>query len=214
MLWSTTGARVRRYSMSATWHCRGTCAVLERLGGDILSPGAKEKSQQDGRRGKTVFRIKAHTHQRCSESWNKPVCTPGPRAQQRLKQNCVWVSPVAVQVRSGLPRGQGLWMQQTSVWHKPFWRRSPLTHHRAARTYTRLGNKLWEGTNRTLCAPGPRRKEQWPHKRLTQTSPWVSRSLWQRCGSAVACWGLEALIVAARAWIFWGRLPLSSLPPP
>ena len=24
-------------------------------------------------------------------------------------------------------QGQGLWVQQTWVWHKPFWRRSPLT---------------------------------------------------------------------------------------
>ena len=31
------------------------------------------------------------------------------------------------------------------------------------------GNRLLEGTNKTLCAPGPRRKEQWPHKRLSQT---------------------------------------------
>ena len=40
---------------------------------------------------------------------------------------------------------------------------------------------------RLLCTLGPRRKEQWPHKRLTQTCPWVSRSLRQRRGSAVAC---------------------------
>ena len=49
------------------------------------------------------------------------------------------------------------------------------------------GNRLSEGTNRNLCTPGPRRKEQWPHRRLTQTSPWESRSPWQQCGSAVAC---------------------------
>ena len=48
------------------------------------------------------------------------------------------------------------------------------------------GNRLWEGKNKTLCTPGPSRKEQWPHKRLTQTCPWVSRSLWQRCGSVLA----------------------------
>ena len=48
--------------------------------------------------------------------------------------------------------------------------------------------RLLEGTNKTLCKPGPRRKEQWPHKRLTpQTCPWVSRSLWQRHGLVVAC---------------------------
>ena len=31
------------------------------------------------------------------------------------------------------------------------------------------GNRLLEGTNRTLYTPGPRRKEQRPYKRLTQT---------------------------------------------
>ena len=44
-----------------------------------------------------------------------------------------------------------------------------------------------EGTNSTSCTQGPRRKEQWPHKRLTQTCPWVCRSLWWRHGSVVAC---------------------------
>ena len=79
-------------------------------------------------------------------------------------------------------RGQGLWVQQTWVWHKPSWRRSPLTHHRAARTNT----GLLKGKNKSLCAPGPRRKELWPHRRLTQTCPGVSRSLWWRQGSVVA----------------------------
>ena len=51
------------------------------------------------------------------------------------------------------------------------------------------GNRLWEGTNKSFCAPGPSRKEQWPHKRLTQTCPWVFRSLWQRHRSVVACCG-------------------------
>ena len=49
------------------------------------------------------------------------------------------------------------------------------------------GNRLLEGTNKTLWAPGPRRKRQWPHGRLTQASLWVSRSLWRRCGLEVAC---------------------------
>ena len=47
-------------------------------------------------------------------------------------------------------------------------------------------NTLLEGTYKTLWASGPRRKEQEPHKRLTQTCPWVSRSLQQRRGWAVA----------------------------
>ena len=33
------------------------------------------------------------------------------------------------------------------------------------------GSRLWEDTDKTFCTPGPRRKEQGPHKRLTQTCP-------------------------------------------
>ena len=81
------------------------------------------------------------------QSWLQPVlhsCLAFHKmysVPQRLRQNCVSVSPVEVQVSSGLPQGQGLWVQQTWVWHKPSWRRSPLTHHRAARTYTGLGKQ-------------------------------------------------------------------------
>ena len=37
------------------------------------------------------------------------------------------VSPVKVWVSTGLPQGQGFWVQQNWVWQKPSWRRSPLT---------------------------------------------------------------------------------------
>ena len=44
---------------------------------DTPCPRAKEKAQQDGRRGEVAFRIKPHTHQRCSEGSNKTLCAPG-----------------------------------------------------------------------------------------------------------------------------------------
>ena len=34
------------------------------------------------------------------------------------------------------------------------------------------GNRILEGTNKTLGTPGPGRKEHRPHKRLTQTCVW------------------------------------------
>ena len=40
---------------------------------------AKEKPQQDGKRGEIVFRIKPHTCQRWLEGSNKTLCAPGPR---------------------------------------------------------------------------------------------------------------------------------------
>ena len=49
------------------------------------------------------------------------------------------------------------------------------------------GNRLLEGTNKTLCALGARRKGQRSHKRLIQACPLVSGSLWQRRGSTMAC---------------------------
>ena len=88
---------------------------------------AKEKPQQDGRRDKIMFRIKHLTYQRQSEGSNKPCVHQDPETPQKLGQNCVWVSPAKVRVSSGLPQGQRLWVQKTWLWHKPSWRRSPLT---------------------------------------------------------------------------------------
>ena len=44
---------------------------------DTPSPTAREKPQQDCRRGKIAFKIKSHTHQRHSEGSNRTLCTPG-----------------------------------------------------------------------------------------------------------------------------------------
>ena len=54
---------------------------------------------------------------RDSGSSNKPCAHQDPETPQRLRQNCVfWVSPAVGRVSSGLL--QGLWVQQTWVWHK------------------------------------------------------------------------------------------------
>ena len=97
---------------------------------------------------------------------------------------------VGVQVSSRLPQGQGLWVQQTWVRHKPSWRRLPLIPPWSCQNLHRTGEiDSWRAQTEpwTQSAPGPRRKEQWPHKRLTQTCPGVSRSLQWRRGLVVAC---------------------------
>ena len=73
---------------------------------------------------KFEFRIKPCFCQRCSEGSNKPCAHQDPGTPQRLRQNCVWASPVEVRVGSGLSQGQRLWVW---VWHKSSWRRSSLT---------------------------------------------------------------------------------------
>ena len=75
--------------------------------------------------------------------------------------------------------------------------------------------RLLEGTNKTLCLPGPRRKEQWPHKRLSQTCLCVLESLWQRRGWTVTYQALTAAVLGGpTCWYksFWMRLLLLSLP--
>ena len=84
----------------------------------------KGETQQDARRGEFVFRINPHSCQRHSEGSNKPCVHQDPGTPQILRQNCVWASPVEVQVSSGLMQGQGLWVW---VWHKSSCRRLPLT---------------------------------------------------------------------------------------
>ena len=150
--------------------------MLDRTIKDTPRPRAKEKPQQDGRRGEITFRIKPLTCQRCSEGWNKPCAHQDPETPQRLRQDCVWVSPAEVQVSSGLLWGQGLWVQQAWVWHKSPWR-LPLTHHRATRTYTGLGKQTLGGHKQNLVPqdPGERSSDptrDWP--RLARESPGVS----------------------------------------
>ena len=72
------------YNMTNPW--KGGCAVLEQQlssAGETLrrypKSRAKEKLQQDKRRGKIAFRIKPHTCQRGSEGSNMTFCTTGPR---------------------------------------------------------------------------------------------------------------------------------------
>ena len=54
-----------------------------------------------------------------------------------------------------------------------------------------LGKQTLGGHSKTLCAPEPKRKEQWPHKRLSQTCLSMFWSLWRRRGWTVACCGVR-----------------------
>ena len=49
------------------------------------------------------------------------------------------MSPEEVWVSSGLLQGQGLWVQLTWVWHKPSWRRLPLTPPQSCQNLHRTG---------------------------------------------------------------------------
>ena len=81
---------------------------VDRLWRDTPHPRAKEKPQQDCRRGAFAFRIKPHSYQRHSEGSNKPCVHQDPENPQRLRQNCehlLWRYGSAVDCRRS--RGSG-----------------------------------------------------------------------------------------------------------
>ena len=114
------------------------------------------------------------------------LCTPGPREPTKTKPElCLSVScsgkgqqwhDTGVGALGATDLGMA-WALLKEVAINPTTDPSELTQG--------WGNKLLKGTNKTLYASGPRKKNQWPHKRLIQTCPWVSRSLWRR--PVVAC---------------------------
>ena len=108
-----------------------------------------EKPQQDSRRGEITVRIKPHTCQRCLEGSEETCATGEPADAEPGLPLGAWVSPAEAPVSSGRPQGQGLWVQQTWVWHKPFWRRAPLTTH-SCQTYTWLGKQTHGGHKQNL----------------------------------------------------------------
>ena len=46
--------------------------------------------------------------------------------------------------------GQGLWVQQAWVWHKPSWRRSPLTPPQSHQNLQGLGKQTFRGNKQSL----------------------------------------------------------------
>ena len=106
---SSSPARTPKLQLAAKQPSTGECWIPPKK--DTPHLRAKEKPQQDSRKGKIMLRIKPRTHQRHSEDSNKTLCAPGPRGHTETEPDLplsVSVTPVEAQVSSGLPRGQGL----------------------------------------------------------------------------------------------------------
>ena len=119
-----------------------------------------------------------------------------------------------VQVSSGLPQGQGLWVQQTWVWHKPSWRRSPLIPTYSCQNLHRTGEiDTWRAQtepygHQDLEERNSECTRDWP--RLACECPRVSGGGVGRQWPAA---GLGALSEQCVHGTFWRRLPLFLLLP-
>ena len=120
------------------------------------------------------------------------LCTPGPKDSTETETE--------LSLSTSCGGGQRLWLW---IWHKSSWRRSPWTPPQSYQNLHRMENWFLEGTAEP-CAPGPRRKEQWSHRRLACGCPEVSRKSlgwwWPAAGSgaqtvAVHVWNLLRVVI-------------------
>ena len=81
---------------------------------DTPHPRAMEKPQQDGGGAKSHLESNPIPTRDDQRAQTKPFVQQ--ETSQRLSQTYLLVSPVEEQVSSGLPQGQGLWVQQNWVW--------------------------------------------------------------------------------------------------
>ena len=65
---------------------------------DSPCPRAKEKPQQDSRRGAATFRVRPHTHQSRSMGTDKTWCAPGP-SETNSAPTIDWARPVFERLR-------------------------------------------------------------------------------------------------------------------
>ena len=72
---SSSPVRTPKLQLTAEQSLTGKCWIPPKK--DTPRPRAKEKPQQDSRRGKITFRLKPHTCQGCSEGSNKTLSSPG-----------------------------------------------------------------------------------------------------------------------------------------
>ena len=126
---SSSPGRSPKLQLGAEQLSAGECWIPQKK--DTPRPSTKDKPKQDSRRAEILFRVKSHTHQWHLEDSKKTCAQQNLETPQRLSQKYVWVSPVEeLGVSSGLPQGQGLWVQECwsrTLRHKPSWKRSPLT---------------------------------------------------------------------------------------
>ena len=105
---SSSPVRTPKLQLAAEQPLMGDCWIPPKK--DTPCPKAKEKPQQDDRRGEITFRIKPHTHQRRSEGSNKNCMHQ--ETPQRLSQTCLCLS-VSCGGMGHQWLWHGLWVQHT-----------------------------------------------------------------------------------------------------
>ena len=143
----------------------------------------------------------------------RTLWAPGPRDPTETEtEGCLsvsWAGPG----QQWPAAGTQLRVQQTWAWHKPSWRRSPVTSPQSCQNLHRTGKQTPVGTNRTLCTRTQEKGAVTPQK----TDPDLAVSVLE---SPAEAWVGGGLLQGCGHWLrqymrgaFWRRSPLSSLHP-
>ena len=197
---SSSPAPAPKLQLAAEQASTGGCWIPTK--NNTPHPRTKAKPQQDGRRAKLRLESNPMPAADARRTQTQPCAHQDPEARKKPGHTCLWVfgcllrrNRPAVACRGH--RGSDCSRPGSrSVRYRPLGGDPHQPHHRATeQTHTpkeydfggqwdlitdlipqNPGNGLLEGTMKTVCAPGTRRKEQCPHKRPSQTCPSVSRS--------------------------------------
>ena len=126
---------------------------------------------------------------------------PGPRDPTETETQLCLRVPCGGTGQQGTVQGQELWVQQTWVWHKPSWRKSPLPSPYSHQNLHRTGETdSWRAQTEPCVHEDPGERSSDPTRdgpRLAHECPAVSgRGVGQQWPAA----GLGALSVAVHAW--------------
>ena len=124
----------------------------------------------------------------------------------------LWIWLFHIPLISALPQGHELWDQQTWVWHKPSYGRSPLAPPQSRQNLHRTGETdSWGAQTKPVCNRTQEKGAATPQ----ETDPDSPMSVQESLGDA---WVSGGLLQDRRHWVqhgtFWRGSPLSSLPPP
>ena len=106
-----------------------------------------------------------------------------------------------VPVSSGLLQGQGLWVEQTWVPHKPSWRRSPLTPSQSCQNLHRTGETdSWRAQTEPCAYQDPEKLAVTPQENDPDLPMSVQEFPVEVLGQNWPDAGLGALSVAVHTW--------------
>ena len=204
------------------WSC--TCGFsspgyfLITKGGELLTipcPRAKEKPQQDGRRGKIVFRIKPHTARDTQRAQTYLVHTRTQRPHRGWDRTVFECLLRRYRSAEDCCRGRGSGCNRPGYSISPVGEGHHWLHHRAARTYTGLGKQTLGGHKQNLVHTRTQEKGAvTPQETDSDLSMSIQESPAEVCVSSGLLQGWGHWVWQCLHGTFRRRSPSSSLPPP